>query len=390
MATIQRNRYDTEGSPVKQETWPESKWEFNSVGAKGGTNNIEFTSICSLVLFPKPLIDFGDNGQWFPLEKTGSSVDMASLQRIGDLYAARVRLIQDENKRINDTYYRSLYSYVLGNCKDGTSGLYAFGYVNSKNIVVVSGLVPLNEVKMEKVEGINPPSVLWAGVCTPPTNPEKGTTKTENNPNNEHGTYTGTGFFVSREGYILTNSHVASGCATLTARTSDRVTVPARFVSNDKLNDLALLQVDKPPQQFVSFRQQPVVIGEQVFAFGYPLSGLLSSGGNGTTGIVSATTGIDDDTSKIQLTVPVQHGNSGGALFDRFGAVTGVIVAKLNTLENGDIPQNVNFAIKHTTAMAFLDSLGVKYQLSKQASAIEPTAIFSKAKSLSVYIECTR
>ena len=155
-----------------------------------------------------------------------------------------------------------------------------------------------------------------------------------------------------------------------------------------------MLQTENPQQQIVSFRQQPVAIGEQVYAFGYPLSGLLSSGGNGTSGIVSATTGMDDDTSKIQLTVPVQPGNSGGALFDRNGNVVGVIVAKLNALvmagRNGDIPQNVNFAIKHSTAMAFLDSLGIKYQLTKKSSAIEPTAIFSNAKNMSVYIECTR
>ena len=69
-----------------------------------------------------------------------------------------------------------------------------------------------------------------------------------------------------------------------------------------------------------------------------------------STGIVSATVGLLDDISQLQISAPIQPGNSGGPLLDEYGNVAGVVVAKLRALAvakaTGDIPQNVNFAVK--------------------------------------------
>ncbi len=98
-------------------------------------------------------------------------------------------------------------------------------------------------------------------------------------------------------------------------------------------------------------------------AVGFPLPGLLASEANVTTGTVSALAGIGNDTRFLQMTAPVQPGNSGGPLLDLEGRVVGVVVSKLDALKvasaTGDIPQNVNFAIKAGVVRSFLDASGV-------------------------------
>lgn len=118
---------------------------------------------------------------------------------------------------------------------------------------------------------------------------------------------------------------------------------------------------------YASFKRAPVRAGEDVTALGYPLRGLLGSDMSVSVGIVSALAGIRNDTSRLQVSTPVQSGNSGGPLLDASGAVVGVIVSKLNAVAVanavGDLPQNVNFAIKGELALAFLRSNGVEPRL---------------------------
>jgi S1-C subfamily serine protease len=114
------------------------------------------------------------------------------------------------------------------------------------------------------------------------------------------------------------------------------------------------------------FRNSPVVErGESVITYGFPLSGVLSSGPSLTTGNVSALSGLQDNPLHYQISAPVQPGNSGGPLLDAQSHVIGVVVSKLDAAQvarmtGGDIPQNVNFAIKGNEALAFLDERGIR------------------------------
>ena len=113
--------------------------------------------------------------------------------------------------------------------------------------------------------------------------------------------------------------------------------------------------------------------------FGYPLAGALSSSGNTTLGNVTALTGMNDDSRYLQISAAVQPGNSGGAAIDESGRVMGVVVAKLNALAvariTGDIPQNVNFAIKVATLASFLEAHNVAYEAdTRDARAVEHAA----------------
>jgi S1-C subfamily serine protease len=198
----------------------------------------------------------------------------------------------------------------------------------------------------------------------------------------------GTGFFVSATGDILTNNHVVDGCKSLATADGGALSV----VSRNQSVDLALLKSSTKPSSVAVFGGS-LQVGSPVMAFGFPLPGLLTAEGNATNGIISALSGPNGDLSLIQITAPVQPGNSGGPLIDQYGRVVGVIVAKLDALEvakvTGDIPQNVNFAIKVNLVTAFLDSTEIPYRTSNSTAVMDwPTAARAE-KSISVAIVCT-
>ena len=139
----------------------------------------------------------------------------------------------------------------------------------------------------------------------------------------------GTGFVVTEQGHVLTNAHVIKGCAEPKAFTSNGSVFAGRVLAKDERNDLAVLTTALRPTVVARFRTA-VKLGESVAVFGYPHTGLLSSSGNFSIGNVTATTGIADDISKLQISAQVQPGNSGGPLLDETGNVVGVVVAKLD------------------------------------------------------------
>lgn len=135
----------------------------------------------------------------------------------------------------------------------------------------------------------------------------------------------------------------------------------------DKTNDLALPRTTVSSSRVASFRTG-VHLGEGAAVFGFPCASVLSTSGNFTLENVTALTGLGDDSRHLQLSAPVQAGNSGGTLLDENGNMVGVAVSKLNALKvmvaiKEKIPQNVNFAIKTSVASAFLENNGLHQQI---------------------------
>lgn len=170
----------------------------------------------------------------------------------------------------------------------------------------------------------------------------------------------GSGFYVSREGHLVTNEHVVRACRSV--RLPDGQTV--EVVGRDRRADLALLRA-RPVQETAVLRlDNQVRQGEDVLTYGFPLHGVLSSSGQLGAGMVTALRGLRDNPLQLQIDVPVQSGNSGGPLIDQRGEVVGVVVSKLNALRvaqiTGDIPQNVNFAVRIEPLKALLEKHGVR------------------------------
>ncbi len=195
---------------------------------------------------------------------------------------------------------------------------------------------------------------------------------------------TGSGFRVAR-GAIVTNHHVIDGCSRLRVNGA-----PAQLRGSDARSDLALLGVNLPGPS-ASLRAQRAAVGEPVAVAGYPLRGLLS-GFNMTTGTLSSLSGLRGDTRYLQITAPVQPGNSGGPMLDSAGNLMGVVVSKLDAIRlariTGDMAQNVNFAINVNVLRAFLDANSLDYATASSGAAVPTTVIAEKAKGFTVLVEC--
>jgi len=206
---------------------------------------------------------------------------------------------------------------------------------------------------------------------------------------------TGTGFVISASGHILTNNHVVDRCTDIRGNLNGQPETALRVVSSDAQNDLALLQ--GPATSFkdhAKLRDRPVHSGDSVVAIGYPLHWLLSSDFTVTTGIVSSLSGVLNDTRYLQISAAVQPGNSGGPLFDTNGLVIGVVSEKLNALAvarytGGNIPENVNFAIKNGMIRDFLDNSVVPYETAAPGAELKTPEITEKARAFTLYITCT-
>lgn len=235
----------------------------------------------------------------------------------------------------------------------------------------------------EWLRNSGPGSAAPRTASTPPP-PERSRTELDS---------TGSGFFISMNGLILTNQHVVGTCADLKLRLGREAIGPATIVATDPTHDLALLKSSTAPPSRAIFRMgKDIRPGDDVVAVGYPLRGLLSSEANVATGTISANAGLRDDPSYFQISAPVQPGNSGGPLLDRSGHVVGVVSAKLDALEivdtYGDIPQNVNFAIKGNVAAAFLNRQQITPIGADSAAPLSAADVGETARRYTVLVEC--
>jgi S1-C subfamily serine protease len=203
---------------------------------------------------------------------------------------------------------------------------------------------------------------------------------------------TGTGFVISASGHILTNKHVADGCTDIHGQLNGQPETTRRVVSSDAQNDLALLQGPTGSfKDYAKLRDRSVHSGDSVVVIGYPLHWLLSSDFTVTTGIVSSRSGILNDTRYLQISAAIQPGNSGGPLFDTNGLVIGVVAEKINALAvarytGGNLPENINFAIKTGMIRDFLDNSVVPYETAAPGVELKTPEIAEKARAFTLYI----
>lgn len=177
---------------------------------------------------------------------------------------------------------------------------------------------------------------------------------------------TGTGFFVTEDGYLLTCFHVVVGSGAITVRNLKGQTWNAKVVAEDKLNDLALLRIDTaaPGTRFSPLPLAPsgeVRRGTAIVTMGFPNVNLQGIEPKVTDGIINSFSGMNNDPRVFQISSPIQTGNSGGPLINMEGNVIGIISSKLDAAAiaraTGDIPQNVNYAIKSQYALDLLAKL---------------------------------
>ncbi len=171
----------------------------------------------------------------------------------------------------------------------------------------------------------------------------------------------GTGFVVA-DGWLLTNAHVVRGCRKVEVGEK----LAASEVRIDADNDLALVHVADGLGQPLAISAAKPRLGEDILALGFPLRSILADSLNVTRGNVSSLLGLMNDPRYLQISAPVQPGNSGGPLVDLAGRVVGVVTAKLDAVAvadaTGDIPQSINFAIRPDAVTAFLHKNDIAFR----------------------------
>ncbi len=194
----------------------------------------------------------------------------------------------------------------------------------------------------------------------PRKTPESGSSVSGNNIANSQPSATGTGFFITDDGYLITNNHVVKDAVQIRLVTSAGM-IAAKVVSVDAANDIALLKAEGKFSPLPIAASRTVKLGGTVATVGFPDIGLQGFAPKLAKGEIASLSGASDDPRYFQISVPVQPGNSGGALVDEHGNVVGIVSAKLSAraalAESGALPENVNYAVKSSFLLGFLESV---------------------------------
>ncbi len=182
----------------------------------------------------------------------------------------------------------------------------------------------------------------------------------------------GTGFWISGDGWLLTNQHVVGDFKSIDLRLADGKVVPASVEAVDRKNDLAVLKAGHRPSAWlpVSKGEKELGLGQMVFTIGYPNALIQGLEPKFTDGKISSQTGMGDDRNFYQTSIPVQPGNSGGPLVDfSTGWVVGVMSQRLDVGSDGRAVQSASYAVKCSLMTGFLASLAAVEQSRKEFPA---------------------
>ncbi len=200
----------------------------------------------------------------------------------------------------------------------------------------------------------------------------------------------GTGFYVSNAGHVITNDHVVDGCKDIKVQ-STGTDISTVILATDPKNDLALLKASHTPSMYFSISNNDPEELQDVIVAGYPFGDAFSSTIKFTQGVVSSLAGIGNDYSQFQIDAAIQPGNSGGPIVDSYGNILGVAVAKLGLKkimdDYGVVPENTNFGIKASAVRNLMVGNNVKVK-SPQSKTVTTSEKVKSIKAATVHLTC--
>ena len=212
-------------------------------------------------------------------------------------------------------------------------------------------------------------------------------------PTQDDDTYkvaSGSGFYVSGLGHIITNHHVIEGCKDMKVHSKGSV-LKTKRIAEDRRNDLALLKTTEGPKHAFALSSESPFPLQDIVVAGYPFGEKVSSTLKFTQGIVSSIAGLGNDYSQIQIDAAIQPGNSGGPILDEYGNVVAVAVAKLSLKkilkDFGVVPENTNFGVKASAVRNLMEGNGVSFK-SPNTEVISKRELSQVATDGTVYLTC--
>jgi S1-C subfamily serine protease len=264
------------------------------------------------------------------------------------------RSVYDKPEWIEGFAVRYIVTGTAIDCTASKSASLGADLYISPTVRVKSVRIPVKQLAFEAAA---PGSFLAKGIrliCAAAT-PDKA--------EHESGGYSvGTAWGVDK-GYLVTASHVIEGGHRIEVYSNGEKVGQARVVADDPANDLAILKYTPSRAGKVSILPisvRPASLGRNVFTLGYPEPGALGQHVKMTAGQVSSTAGFQDDARYIQVSLPIQQGNSGGPIIGWDGTVLGVVEAKLVKFDDrgtGPAPEMVNYALKAAYLRPMLEGL---------------------------------
>ena len=169
----------------------------------------------------------------------------------------------------------------------------------------------------------------------------------------------GSGFIISKDGYIVTNHHVIEDANKITVTLYDGKAYEAELIGSDASSDIAVLKIDANDLKPVTIGSSTsLVVGEEVTAIGNPLGELTFSLTKGVVSALDRTVTIENKVmTLIQTDTAINSGNSGGALFNMYGEVVGVTNARCTTTGSGYSVDNIGFAIPIDSVKSLINNL---------------------------------
>ena len=193
----------------------------------------------------------------------------------------------------------------------------------------------------------------------------------------------GTGFFVTKSGHVITNHHVIEGCSIVKASFKGEQ-FNSKILAIDKANDLAILKAEINPLKVFPVSNEDASLLEDIIIAGYPLGKRVSSAIKTSKGSVTALAGFGDNFSEFQTDAALNQGNSGGPIINQKGNIVGVAVAAYGKKQG---IESFNFGIKSSTLKTFANSNGLKFvtQNNRDLSNKELGELIIEA---TIYLEC--
>lgn len=326
-------------------------------------------------------------------------VDKDSIEKVGDFASIWIKVGIEKSLLSFNTYTDSIEQVVL-NCEERTFAVTKiFGVRRNGERVSLKEVDPA-ALSFTKVFDTSPVSNHWSQFCpekvasVQPPQPSEAPLNTPPAAPNSPDFSTGSGFFVTPDGYFVTNYHVIAGAETIALFDVSSKMHMARVVRVDKANDIAVLKAEGKFKAIPVASSRIAKRGQSVITVGYPHTNIQGLEPKVTGGIINSLTGINNDARTFQVSVPLQSGNSGGPLVTLDGNVIGVVAMKLSALavleETGDLPQNVNYAVKSNYLIEVLIAIpGVERKLLPLSirpfkDVAELTAVVEEATALVV------
>ena len=199
------------------------------------------------------------------------------------------------------------------------------------------------------------------------------------------GSSSGTAFFITKDGYLLTNNHVVKGCSIskLSYRNKDYDT---KLIATDANLDLALLKADIKPNTFVEFSSGDPKKLQKIFVAGYPLGKGLSDDLKITSGIISSLKGFKDNSNEIQVDAAINPGNSGGPIVNESGELIAIAVSGLSKKST----ESINFGIKADAVRTFLKLNKVSPSISRFNFSSNSDKLLKILEDSTVYTYCNK